>query len=44
MRLLANENVARAVVLALRGRGHDVAWAHEDSPGRPDESVLERAA
>jgi|SRR5580658_1844604 predicted nuclease of predicted toxin-antitoxin system len=43
MRLLANENVARAVVLALRGRGHEVAWVHEDSPGSPDESVLERA-
>ena len=41
--MLANENVARAAVVALRGRGHDVAWVREDSPGAPDEQVLERA-
>jgi predicted nuclease of predicted toxin-antitoxin system len=42
-RLLADENVAGAVVAALRHDGHDVAWIHEDAPGSPDPDVLERA-
>jgi hypothetical protein len=41
--LLADENVPGAVVAALRQQGHDVAWIHEDAPGRPDPEVLERA-
>ena len=43
MRLLADENVARAVVHSLRARGHDVAWVHEDAPGSDDPTVLARA-
>jgi|ERR1019366_8426548 predicted nuclease of predicted toxin-antitoxin system len=43
MRLLADENVALVVVLALRERGHDVAWVREDAPGGVDEEVLARA-
>lgn len=43
MRLLADENVARAVVQSLRARGHDVAWVREDAPGSDDPSVLARA-
>jgi predicted nuclease of predicted toxin-antitoxin system len=42
-RLLADENVAGAVVAALRQQGHDVAWIHEDAPGSPDPEVLARA-
>jgi predicted nuclease of predicted toxin-antitoxin system len=44
MRFLANENVARAVVDALRARGYDTAWVREDDPASPDdERVIERA-
>ncbi len=43
MRLLANENVPRAAVEALRGAGHDVAWVRVDDPGAGDERVLARA-
>ena len=30
-------------VLALRARGHDVAWIRTDAPGSSDAAVLERA-
>ena len=43
MRLLANENVPSDAGAALRSRGHDVVWAHSDSPGRRDAEVLARA-
>jgi predicted nuclease of predicted toxin-antitoxin system len=43
MRFLANENLPRDLVDALRARGHDVAWVREDSPGLADPMVLERA-
>lgn len=43
MRLLANENVPKAVVVALRAEGHDVAWIREDAPGCTDDSVLARS-
>ena len=43
MRLLADENVPGDLVAALRERGHDVAWAHTDSPGSRDPEVLARA-
>ena len=43
MRLLANENVPREAVEALRRRGHDIAWVREDDPGASDEEVLARA-
>lgn len=42
-RLLANENVPGAAVVALREQGHDVAWVHEDNPGSSDRRVLEIA-
>jgi len=42
MKFLANENVARDAVVALRAKGHDVAWIRTDAPGR-DEDVLARA-
>lgn len=41
--LLANENVAKEIVLALRADGHDVAWIRELAPGSPDDAVLARA-
>lgn len=43
MRFLADENLPRDIVEALRGAGHDVAWIRADSPERDDEQVLERA-
>ena len=43
MRILANEYFPGDAVLALRDRGHDVAWVREDAPGSVDGSVLARA-
>lgn len=43
MRLLANENIPRDAIAALRARGFDVAWVKEDAPGARDAEVLERA-
>jgi len=40
--LLADENVARASVEYLRGRGYDVVWIAEVSPGVGDPVVLAR--
>jgi predicted nuclease of predicted toxin-antitoxin system len=43
MRFLANENVAKDLVVALRAGGHDTAWVRQDAPGSPDTDVLARA-
>ena len=43
MKFLANENVAGDAVIALRKKGHDVAWIRTDAPGSKDEAVLARA-
>lgn len=43
MRILANENMPEDAVVALRDRGHDVAWVRTDAPGSSDIQVLERA-
>ena len=43
MRLLANENVPRSAVKALRRAGYDVAWTRTDTPGDRDEAILARA-
>ena len=43
MKFLANENVAGDAVVALREKGHDVAWIRTDAPGSKDEDVLARA-
>lgn len=43
MRILANENIAGAIVEALRERGHDVAWVLADAPGSSDPDILQRA-
>jgi Domain of unknown function (DUF5615) len=40
--LLADENVPRASVEYLRGRGYDVVWIAEVSPGVGDPVVLAR--
>jgi len=42
-RLIADENVPGAAVVALREHGHDVVWVHEDAPGSSDHDVLGRA-
>ena len=44
MRLLADQNFPSQAVDKLRNLGHDVAWIQEDSPGLPDEEVLDHAA
>jgi len=43
MRLLINENIPLASVIALREAGHDVVSITEHSPGISDESVMEIA-
>ena len=43
MRILADENFPRDAVVALRERGHDVAWVHSDAPGSTDVQVIARA-
>jgi len=43
MRILANENVPRPVVAALRGAGHDVVWVRESTRGAADSEVLAQA-
>ena len=42
MKILANENIPGEAVRLLRERGHDVAWAREDSPGASDQELLSR--
>ena len=43
MRLLADENLPKAIVEALRAQGHDTLWARTDCAGWTDVLVLERA-
>ncbi len=43
MRILANENFPRRLVVALRDSGHDVIWIREVDPGVSDSQVLDRA-
>jgi len=43
MKFLANENMAGDAIIALREKGHDVAWIRTDAPGSKDEDVLARA-
>lgn len=43
MKLFADENVARAIVMRLRDLGHDVILASEIRPGAPDADWLGRA-
>lgn len=39
MRILADENVPRAIVVRLRAEGHDVLYAAESRPRVPDEDL-----
>jgi len=43
VRLLADGNIPREVVYALRERGHDILWVRTEMPGSTDRLVLERA-
>ncbi len=43
MKLFADENVARAIVIRLRDQGHDVLYASEIQPGAGDSDWLNRA-
>lgn len=40
VKVLAGENVAGDVVMALRADGHDVTWIKETGPGSTDHVVL----
>jgi len=42
LRLLADENVHSVVVHCLRGKGYDVEWVLQSSPGISDENILAR--
>jgi predicted nuclease of predicted toxin-antitoxin system len=43
LRILADENVRRALVHALRDAGHDVVWISEVAPEAPDLDVFDLA-
>ena len=43
MLFLADENIPRLAVEALRDLGHDVAWASETMAGQTDVMLMERA-
>ena len=43
VRLFADENMARAIVIWLRDQGHDVLYASDVQPGAADFNWLERA-
>ena len=43
MRVLADENISRAIVMAVEGLGHDVVWVARDDPGIPDSEVVDLA-
>lgn len=40
MRILADENMERQTVSALRAAGHDVRWVKEEQPSTADPDVL----
>jgi predicted nuclease of predicted toxin-antitoxin system len=40
MRILANENVPRALIAALEEAGHEVTWVRTAAPGKGDGEVL----
>lgn len=42
MRIIADQNVHRRVVLGLREKGFDVEYIQETMPGRTDEELLAR--
>lgn len=43
LRLLADENIAGAIVSRLRQHGHDVLWVAADLPGAEDSDLIDRA-
>ncbi len=43
MKLFADEDLARAIVIRFRDQGHDVLYASEIEPGSPDITWLDRA-
>lgn len=43
MRILADQNIPRHTVHALRTEGHDVVWAQTACPGEPDHVLLTKA-
>jgi predicted nuclease of predicted toxin-antitoxin system len=43
MDILADENLPRVVVEALRAAGHDVVWVREQFPGATDNDVMNYA-
>ena len=43
MRILADENISRAIVLAIRSLEHEVVWITKTNPGIHDSTVAEIA-
>jgi uncharacterized protein (DUF433 family)/predicted nuclease of predicted toxin-antitoxin system len=43
VRILADENFPGDAVIALRERGHDIAWVRSDAPGSSDPQIIARA-
>jgi predicted nuclease of predicted toxin-antitoxin system len=43
MRILADENVPRALIHSLSQEGHDLLWVAEHAPGMQDREVMELA-
>jgi predicted nuclease of predicted toxin-antitoxin system len=43
VRFLADENIPKALVDALRQAGQDIEWVHADAAGSADEEVAARA-
>ena len=43
MNILADENVDKDIVLALRAQGHSVVWIVDLTPSISDEEVLDQA-
>ena len=43
MRILADANIGRFIVTALRDAGHDVVWMYEDDRRMADPNILARA-
>lgn len=44
MRIVADSNIQKSTVVALRGDGHDVVWVMERVKDPGDRAILEEAA
>ncbi len=44
LRILADENLPRVMVQAIRDAGHDVVWIREIARSLPDDAILQMAS